>query len=310
MTKPFKLTAMSIRLLKTFIAVADHGTLAAAAHEVGLTQAAVSIQMRSLEAELRVKLFDRTRRAVALSAAGRDLVPRAREVVALYENLAVGARSGEVGGLLTLGAIAPTFVQLLPDALLELRRKHPAIVVRVVTGVSSELTVKVERGELDAALVAEAPGRLPPNLSWQPVFAEPLVLLTPRRLEVTSLRETLAKAPFIGINKLAWTGRLIQSLLRRHRVRVNEEMELDSIETIRGMVARGFGVSIIPLHPSRWREDPRVEVALLEPQASRSIGLVEREAHARAQLTSALRSCLQQDLRTKAPRVRRLSFGG
>jgi DNA-binding transcriptional LysR family regulator len=299
---------MTIRLLKTFIAVASHGTLAAAAREVGLTQAAVSIQMRGLEEHLHAKLFDRTGRAVALSAAGRDLVPRAREVVALYDNLAVGASDKGVGGLLTLGAIAPTFLHLLPDALLELRSRHPAVVVRVVTGVSSELTAKVERGDIDAALVAEPPGRLSRTLSWQPVFAEPLVLLTPRDLEVKALRETLAETPFIGINKIAWTGRLIQSLLRRHRVRVNEVMELDSIETIRGMVARGFGVSILPLHPSRWGEDPRVNVALLEPQASRSIGVIELEAHARMQLTSALRACLKGERKTKTPKVRRLSF--
>src|SRR5687767_6544206 len=118
---------MSIRLFKTFLAVAKHGTMVLAAQEIGLTQAAVSMQIHALEDRLRTKLFDRSRRSAKLNTAGRELVPRAQEIVTLYEDLALGVKSGKVGGLLTLGATPPTFGWLLPDALLELQHKYPAV---------------------------------------------------------------------------------------------------------------------------------------------------------------------------------------
>lgn len=77
----------TIRFLRTFVAVADHGSFAAASEQVALTQAAVSLQMRALEMELRRELFDRGGRVVALNAGGRELLPQARRMLALYDEM-------------------------------------------------------------------------------------------------------------------------------------------------------------------------------------------------------------------------------
>lgn len=116
---------MSIGWYKTFIAVARYGSFAAAAQQIGLTQAAISIQMSSLEDKLRFKLFDRSARSTALNAAGRALASRAQDLVNLYSNMGNGVDEMQLGGVLALGAIPPTFAQLLPDALL--RQRWPAI---------------------------------------------------------------------------------------------------------------------------------------------------------------------------------------
>ena len=79
---------MSIRNLRTLVAVADRGSFAAAARAVGLTQSAVSMQLRGLETELGTELFDRTRRPPVLNDHGKLLVRRAREIVQLYERMA------------------------------------------------------------------------------------------------------------------------------------------------------------------------------------------------------------------------------
>jgi len=303
---------MSIRTLRTFLAVARHGTFAAAAREIGLTQAAVSLQMRSLEDEMKTALFDRSRRSVVLNTAGRGLVARAQEIVALYEGLPT-AGDGQPGGKLSVGAIPPTFAQLLPDALLRLKQSYPRIDVRVVNGVSSELTSKVEHGELDAALVTEPPTKLGANLAWRPILREPLVLFTPARMKVASLRELLAEHPFIRVNRLSWTGRQVDAILKTHGIRVNDAMELDSLETIREMVARGLGVSILPLAESRWSDDPRVQAwRLVQPTLYRTVGLVERKAESRSQLIAALRACLldrsSRERKGARPRARALSM--
>lgn len=295
---------MSIRNLKTFLAVVKHGSFAAAAREIGLTQAAVSIQMRALEDEIRARLFERNRRAVILNTAGRSLVPRAREIVYLYDGMAIAVSGDKLGGMLDVGAIPPTFAKLLPEALLRLKRTYPRVDVRVVNGVSSELTVKVEHGELDAALVAESPTRLGANLAWQPILREPLVLFTPSRTNVANLRQLLAERPFIRVNRLSWTGRLVDSVLKSHGHKVNDVMELDSLETIREMVARGLGVSVLPLDESRWGDDPRVKAwPLVQPTVYRTVGLVERRTEGRARLVAALKTCLLEQPRKKSVRA-------
>lgn len=298
---------MPIRRLKTFLSVARNGTQSAAAKEVGLTQAAVSIQMRALEEELRVQLFDRTRRAVVLNPAGRNLVPRAAEIVALYDDLAAAASGDDLAGLLTIGAIPPTFAQLLPDALLRLKQAHPRVDVRVINGVSADLTLRVERGELDAALVAEPATRLASQLAWHRVLSEPLVLLTAAGDEVKSLRAVLAERPFIRISRLAWSGRLLDNVIKRFDLHVHDVMELDSLETIRAMVARGFGVSVLPMSESRWNDDPRVRTwPLVDPVVHRDVGLIEREGTRRQRLTAALRESLLQQPKARAGRRRGL----
>lgn len=284
---------MNIRSLKTFLAVARYGSYAAASQNIGLTQAAISIQMKGLEEDMKVQLFDRSARKVVLTRAGRLLVPRAAELLRLYENIAQNLDEQQLGGTLAVGAIPPTFSGLLPDALLRLRDSHPGITVHVSTGVSSELTHKVERGELDVAIVGPPPHRLHGGMAWSKVSDEPLVLLAPAPFTKQPLPEVLSSHPFISITRTSWTGQLIHNLLRQYRLRVRESMELDSIETIAGMVARGFGVSILPLTPARWSLDERVAVMpLARPRVTREIGVVYKMGNERQPLIDALQDGL------------------
>src|SRR4051812_29752604 len=96
----------SIRLLRTFTAVAAEGSFAAAAARVALTQAAVGQQMRSLESELRRPLFERHGKNVVLNEAGRELVPQVRRLLALYEQMLAPGRGAEgMAGTVHLGAV-------------------------------------------------------------------------------------------------------------------------------------------------------------------------------------------------------------
>jgi len=298
---------VSIRKFRTFLAVARYGSFVAAAREIGLTQAAVSVQMKALEDELELQLFDRSARTVVLNSRGRALVPRAEELVRLYDAMPFATGNREVGGALALGAIPPTFQRLLPDAMLRMRQRYPRVAVRVATGVSSDLVGRVERGELDAVIVAEPPFKLSRGLVWHPIVADPLVLLASSTTRVTTLADVLERSTFIGISRQSWTGQLVHAVLKRHRLDVHETMELDSLDTIFAMVARGFGVSVMPLASSLWRRDRRVTVHLLtNPAVERKIGLVHRHRSGLEALEDALlRSLLQvpQDRVRSAPQL-------
>ena len=109
---------MTLRHLATLVAVAEAGSFHGAADRLGITQSAVSMQMKALEENLRVALFDRARRPPVLNALGRSLLERAREVLLRYEALRQAALAGEsVVGTLRLGVIPTTGTTLLPRAL-------------------------------------------------------------------------------------------------------------------------------------------------------------------------------------------------
>jgi DNA-binding transcriptional LysR family regulator len=281
---------MGIRNLRTLVAVADHGSFAAAARAVGLTQSAVSMQLRGLENELRIRLFDRHRRPPALNDHGKRLVRRAREIVQLYERMGEAADAGADGmaGLLEVGAMPTGLSGIVPRALAVLQRVHPHIAVNLVNGMSGELIPRVERGELDAALVSE-PSHVPADLVWRPVATEKIVVAAPPQSTEKTDRELLAAWPYIRLNRRAWVARPIQQSLRARGIRPRQAMELDSLESILLMVYYGLGVAIVP---QRCVEGPYPlpvrYVPFGEPPLTRRIGQIERADNPKSNLAQAL----------------------
>ena len=122
----------SIRTLRTFLAVARHGSFAAAGQEIGLTAAAVGQQVRALEAELHLTLFDRSARSIVLNTTGRGLVTPVLELVARYEALAARPRDAQLGGTVVMGALVSALMGAFADCLWALKKRHPALVVSLL----------------------------------------------------------------------------------------------------------------------------------------------------------------------------------
>jgi len=265
---------MSIRLLKTLIAVADHKTFGAAADAVFITHAAVSQQMRALEEDLGLVLFDRTRRTPELSPVGRSVVARARKIVQDYDNL-VPSVLGDEGfqGELALGAVPTTLTGLTPMAMSVLRSKHEGLRLRIYPALTSALLNGIDRGHLDVALVSK-PVMLPVGMRFLDIAQERLHLVTSVEIAETDPIQILKKHPFIRFNRDAVVGTLIETWLQNAGARVTETMELENLEAISSMVHANLGVSIVPAPcvanpsalPLRW-------LPLGEDAPSRVLGL-------------------------------------
>ncbi|MFM0041030.1 LysR family transcriptional regulator [Paraburkholderia sediminicola] len=252
-----------IRMLRTFLAIEKHGTMAAAADRMALTHAAVGAQMRTLERVCQRQLFDRSGRSIQLNDAGRSIIQQARTVVAAYDSLLRGvADELSIEGSITIGSTVSS-MGFLAANVIRLRVPYPGLKVRLAHGSSAELDRQVRAGEIDAAVIVSEPRATTLPESWERLYDEPLVLLVnpaiaPAEAPVSSL---LKRHPFIAFEAASLTGTHVASLLRRLRVEVNPILEMNSIAAIADLVRQNVGVSIVPrLRHAAWDEDPLLSV--------------------------------------------------
>lgn len=284
----------SIRNLKTFLAVARHGSFVAAGNDIGLTAAAVGLQVRGLEEELRHQLFDRSGRSIVLNTAGRAMLAPLADIVARFDALAPPEQGESLSGKLVMGALVSALMGSFADCLLSLTNQHPALDVKLFSGLSADFTRRVESGELDAAVVAQPPFRLSNGLVWTPLYSEPMVLIVPQRPRfelADDPLDVLQKSPFLRFDRLAWTGHLVAEALTQAGATVREGMELNSVEAILALVRQGFGVSIVPkLANLQWTRDRALRLVTLPGVAvQRHVGLLERREHVRGRVTAAIK---------------------
>ena len=244
---------MSIRMLKTLVAVEENGTFSAAADAVFVTHAAVSQQMKALEAEWGVALFDRSRRTPKLTPIGRALVAKAREVVGAYDNLVPSVLGDEgLRGHLSLGVLPTGMTGLVPYAMAALKSAIPDLHIGVHPAQTNEHLIELERGRLDAAIVSK-PHVVPANLTWSPIAEEKMELLVSEQVTSNDPLEILTSNPFIRFSRRAVVSAMIENWLQKKNIVVHDAMELENLESISGMVHANLGVSIVP---SRCFEPP------------------------------------------------------
>ena len=286
----------SIRVLKNFIAISRHGSVAAAAREIGLTAAAAGQQLQHLEAEIGIALFDRNKRSLVLNNHGRALIEPIQDIIARYESLGSGLKN-ELSGTIVLGALVSTLMGHFGKALDELKRNYPELEIKLIAGLSSNFLEQVLDGTLDAAIVTESPFALPQSAKWTELYKEPMVLILPqtgqKRSRSTVGDEAILKSlPFIRFERKTWTGHLVDQTIKVNKLAINEGMEINSVEAIIELVRQGLGYSIIPqLANVDWKHDQRLRIHTLSGKTIyRKVGLLERKRHGRQSITAAIKA--------------------
>ncbi|WP_299143029.1 LysR substrate-binding domain-containing protein [uncultured Tateyamaria sp.] len=284
---------MSIRLLRTLVAVADNRTFSAAAAHVHVTHAAVSQQMQVLEADLGVTLFNRRTRTPELTPLGQQVVAKARELLADYDNLVPSVLAdGGLHGVLKLGALGTTLTGLTPQALAILKSRFPHIKLHIRPGLTGDLLADTERGNLDAAIVSQ-PHLMPVGVVFRELTKEPMQLIASVEEGEDDPLVLLNSRPFIRFNRNAVVGTLIDNWIVSKRIRVTETMELDSPEAIASMVHANLGVSIVPDLVIKPREViPVKRLSLGDDAPRRTLGLVYQKDNIKMQAIDAVHDAL------------------
>ncbi len=280
----------NLRFMRTFAAVARYGSFASAAEHLAMTQSAVSMQMRALEEEFDHPLFDRAGRSVALNAMGRVLLPHAEKLLAQYQTMrALAAGIESTVGPVTIGAVESAVSALAPAVSL-IKQAQPRLDILIQTARSIELTAMLDAGEIDCAVLVEPSGRRPAGVRWTPLYREPLVLLASSALRTVSVTKLLETERFLRFDRSQRTGALIDRAVRRQHVKVNDFLELSSIEGIVALVRQRVGVAVVPmLRSATWAEEDSLRVIPLPGVTEqRSIGLLERIRHDKSGITATI----------------------
>ncbi|MET3439368.1 DNA-binding transcriptional LysR family regulator [Variovorax paradoxus] len=283
-----------INELRTFITVCRHGTFAAAGERIGLTQSAVSSQIKRLEEALGFELFDRTGRSANLNAAGETTLARAEEICALYAKLGELPDDAARGGLLRIGAIASTQSTLVARALAKLRNELPLLRVHVSPGVSMRLMDDLDAGKIDAAVIIRPPFGILPDLTWQSLVHEPYVLIAPKKMPGKDWRALIQEQPFLRYDRASFGGRMVERFLRREGISVKDSIEVDEIPGLIHMTSKGLGVALVPLVEAHLPLPAGVRMLSLgELTFYREVGLLQRKPRASPPIVGRFAQCLQ-----------------
>lgn len=239
---------MEIYQLRTFVAVAQQGHLTQAAEILHLSQPAVTAQIKALEEELGVPLFERTAGGVVLTKAGQLLLPEAEKIIAGARGMLSRAKGlqGNLGGKVRLGTVGDPVVTRVAEFLVEIHRRYPLLDVHTFHSISGTVLNDVRKKELDAGYFI---GRNP----YINVHSLTLRELTFRVVAPKAWQERLEGAGWKKVGKLPWVWinqfnsyhKLSNELFREKNIAPQKVFELDQESTTLALVKAGVGMSLM-----------------------------------------------------------------
>ncbi len=243
---------LNFRQLRVFLEVAQQGGITRAAEVLHLTPPAVSMQIKEIESQVGLQLFDRSGRTLSLSTAGEYFVVHAKRMLAALRDAenAMGRFKRLEHGLLTVGMVS-TAKYFVPRLMALFRDEHPGIDVRLVVTANREaLLARMDAGDVDLSVMGRPPRELAARS--ETFAAHPLVFVCPPGHELLRVGHppvaALAAFPFIVREQGSGTRNAMEAFFAEHRFEPRITMEMGSNETIKQAVMAGMGVSFLSLH--------------------------------------------------------------
>jgi DNA-binding transcriptional LysR family regulator len=252
--------------LKVFRVVATHLNFSRAAEELLLTQPAVTQQIKALEDEYGVPLFDRSGGRITLTSGGQALLPYAEKLKAVADEAfaAVANASGKQAGQLAVGASQTIGVYLLPKFVAGFLRENPRVNITAVGGNTDAMLEALIAHRIQLALI-EGPA-LRKDIHIEPFMEDHMVLVVPASHEWADQEVTIAmlkEAPLLMREFGSGSRRVVENALAQAGVKkkeLNTRMELDSTEGLLSAVEAGLGVTFA----SRWAVRNQLSLATLK----------------------------------------------
>lgn len=297
---------MNLRDLKYIVAVAETHHFGKAAKRCFVSQPTLSGQIKKMEDELGIAIFERTNRSVEITPVGETIIRHARDIleqVEVIEQLAQ-AQQDPLAGPLRIGAIPTLSPYLMPLVLLPLKERHPKMRLILSEELTDTLVARLQNHEIDAALLATPVEEA--DLETLPLFDEPFWIAYPRkhafytRDKIT--RRDLDKENLLLLAEghcLAKQAMDVCHIKQRESQGEMADLRAASLETLIQLVSAGFGVTLVPALAMRgsWTTGSGVVAQPLDwPDASRRVLLVFRHSYPRREALVALAKIIRDNL--------------
>ncbi len=248
-------------MLETLVKIAQVNSFSAAAQAQNMTLSALSMQMKALETDLNVTLFDRSFRPPLLTPLGRRIADQAEDVIRAVSTLRAlsDASATTLTGSFQIGFIQSASARILPRFIKQVRKEASAATFRYRTGLSESLTDQVAAGHVDAAVVTQVDG-LPRGLHWNLIASEPMALAIPMKQAHLSPEDLANALPFVHFRPSTGIGKLIAGAIDDGLLRPRQTLRLDGIEACMECVKEGVGYTMLPLPDIRRYADARLRV--------------------------------------------------
>ena len=266
--------------LQTFLDVIELGSFTAAADRIGVTQPAVSLQVRALEKMLGLRLVERVGKTARPTQAGLVLLDHARriggDVEAAISDMA--GFSADHAGHVRLGTGATACIHLLPPVFRQLKERFPSLQITVKTGDTRDILKEIEDNTLDIGLVTlPVTGRM---FTVTPILEDEFVFVSAAddpQSDTAIGADDLKDLPLILYEAGGHTRMLVDGWLASAGVSISPVMDLGSVEAIKGLVGAGVGCAILP--KSGLGEHPGqagLLISSLLPRLKRDLAIVVR----------------------------------
>ena len=261
---------MELRQLRYFVAVAEHGNFSRAAKSIHLTQPALSRQVKSLEEELGVDLFERGKNVMSLTSLGKIFLREAREVLAHMEQAVqttLRAANGDRGKL-SVGLCGPAVTKLLPEMIREFRARNPGITLTIKDLEPARQPEALAEGIIDIGFTRRVPPEYDHLLGSEVFFQEPLIAALPAGHPLATRRmvqpSQLAKEPFILYHREGAPELFdaVIALCRRAKFAPHIGANPNRWQSVLTLVEAGEGVSLVPASARHLRSNGVVFRAL------------------------------------------------
>ena len=285
-----------LRHIRAFLALARSRSFTRAAAELHMSQPTLTVQIQQLEAAVGVKLFDRSKRHVALTQAGRELMMPLERILIDVEAIATSTEEllTHRRGLVTVAALPSMAAALLPKAIRKLSESYPGITVRIQDGVAATVAALVKSGQVDFGISSLTTGDR--ALTSQVLLMDRLFAVVPAghplaRKRSTSVSE-LARHPLVVMGKDSSARMVFEAGFDREGLVATIAYEATYASTVSGMVRAGLGVGILP--ESLAGTSGLYQVAIRNETMRRRIGIIARAGRSLSPTADKLKQVIEQ----------------
>ena len=291
---------MSIKQLRSLLAIEENGSFSSAADQLCITKAAVGQQRKLLEESLQTPLCDRNGYMPTLNSEGIAFVKEAQKVLLSYDTLFNSMDvEDDFFGTISLGAVPSAILALVPLSVKSMMKEVTNTKIRIIPGTSTDLYDHVLNGSIDMVILSK-PQRIEPGLQWDLLSEEPLVLLTSSDFKGSDPIQILKTQPYIRLAQRTSVGLLADNWLIKHKITVKETMIMETMETLGSMVAHGLGVSVAP---NLTKPDPIFsnlrKIPLVKGTEARVLGMLTRKDNPKTKVIMKFKQHINNTIKAK-----------